>query len=105
MTPISAVFFISSPLTQATTRLKGRPVNGQHRSPSDVEARSAALAAETPALHRAWQSWMCSIDGNAVAFLQSPGIAHPTKSKVEFGCMGKDGFFDDLKIWNADPAK
>ncbi len=46
-----------------------------------------------------------SIDGKAVAFLQSPGIAHPTKSKVEFGCMGKDGFFDDLKVWNAAPAK
>lgn len=46
-----------------------------------------------------------SIDGKPVAFLQSPGIAHPTKSKVEFGCMGKDGFFDDLKIWNAEPTK
>lgn len=45
-----------------------------------------------------------SIDGKAVAFLQSPGIAHPTKSKVEFGCMGKDGFFDDLKVWNAEPS-
>ncbi len=45
-----------------------------------------------------------SIDGKPVAFLQSPGIAHPTKSKVEFGCMGKDGFFDDLKIWNAEPS-
>ena len=29
----------------------------------------------------------------------------PTKSKVEFGCMGKDGFFDDLKIWKAEPLK
>ena len=46
-----------------------------------------------------------TIDGKPVAFLQSPGIAHTTKSKVEFGCMGKDGFFDDLKIWNAAPAK
>jgi len=46
-----------------------------------------------------------SIDGKPVAFLQSPGIAHPTKSKVEFGCMGKDGFFDDLKVYNAEPAK
>lgn len=45
-----------------------------------------------------------TIDGKPVAFLQSPGIAHPTKSKVEFGCMGKDGFLDDLKIWNAAPA-
>ena len=46
-----------------------------------------------------------SIDCKPVAYLQSPGIAHPTKSKVEFGCMGKDGFFDDLKIWNAEPVK
>ena len=46
-----------------------------------------------------------TIDGKPVAYLQSPGIAHPTKSKVEFGCMGKDGFFDDLKIWNAEPVK
>ena len=46
-----------------------------------------------------------SVDGKAVAYLQLPGIAHPTKSKVDFGCMGKDEFFDDLKIWNAEPAK
>lgn len=60
-----------------------------------------------------WHSFMletvgdtmrATIDGKAVAFLQSPGIAHPTKSKVEFGCMGKDGFIDDLKIWNAAPS-
>lgn len=61
-----------------------------------------------------WHSFMletvgdtmrATIDGKAVAFLQSPGIAHPTKSKVEFGCMGKGGCFDDLKIWNAEPVK
>ncbi len=46
-----------------------------------------------------------TIDGKPVAFLQSPGIAHPTKSKVEFGCMGEGGAFDDLKIWNAAPVK
>ena len=45
-----------------------------------------------------------SIDGKPVAFLRSTGIAHPTKSKVEFGCMGKDGGFDDLYIWNAEPV-
>jgi hypothetical protein len=63
---------------------------------------------------QAWHTFMletvgdtmrATIDGKAVGFLQSPGIAHPTKSKVEFGCMGKDGFFDDLKVWNAEPAK
>ena len=46
-----------------------------------------------------------TIDGQPVAFLQSPGIAHPTKSKVEFGCMGQGGCFDDLKIWNAEPVE
>lgn len=45
-----------------------------------------------------------SIDGKAAGVLQSPGIAHPTKSKVEFGCMGQGGFFDDLKVWNAEPS-
>ena len=45
-----------------------------------------------------------TIDGKAVALLQSHGIAHPTKSKVEFGCMGEDVFFDDVKICNAEPA-
>ena len=45
------------------------------------------------------------IDGKPVAFLKSSGIAHPTKSKIEFGCQGKDGYFDDIKIWNAEPVK
>ncbi len=45
-----------------------------------------------------------SIDGQPVAFLKSPGIGHPTKSKLEFGVSGKSGLFDDLKVWNAEPA-
>src|SRR6185312_11331245 len=45
-----------------------------------------------------------TIDGNPVAYLKSPGIAHATKSKIEFGCAGKDGYFDDVKIWNAEPV-
>ena len=59
----------------------------------------------TFALETVGDAMRASVDGKAVAYLQSPGIAHPTKSKVEFGCMGKDGFFDDLKIWNAAPVK
>lgn len=46
-----------------------------------------------------------SIDGKAVAFLKSSGIAHATKSKIELGVAGKDGYFDDLKVWNAEAAK
>jgi len=46
-----------------------------------------------------------TLDGTPVAFLRSSGIAHPTKSKIEFGCAGKDGYFDDIKVWDAEPVK
>jgi hypothetical protein len=46
-----------------------------------------------------------TIDGRPAAFLKSPGIGHATKSKIELGVAGKDGFFDDIKVWNAEPAK
>jgi hypothetical protein len=45
-----------------------------------------------------------SIDGKPVGYLKSPGIGHPTKSKIELGVAGKDGYFDDIKVWNAGPA-
>jgi hypothetical protein len=38
-------------------------------------------------------------------YLKSSGIAHATKTKIELGVAGKDGFFDDIKVWNAEPAK
>jgi hypothetical protein len=59
----------------------------------------------TFALETVGDAMRASVDGKAVAYLQSPGIAHATKSKVEFGCMGKDGFLDDVKIWNAAPVR
>jgi hypothetical protein len=46
-----------------------------------------------------------SIDGKPMAYLKSSGIGHPTKSKIELGVAGKDGYFDDIKVWNAEPAK
>ena len=46
-----------------------------------------------------------SIDGTPVGFLKSAGIGHATKSKIELGVAGKDGFFDDIKVWNAEPVK
>jgi hypothetical protein len=45
-----------------------------------------------------------TLDGKPAAYLKSPGIGHATKSKIEFGVAGKDGFYDDLKIWNAEPV-
>lgn len=46
-----------------------------------------------------------TIDGQPAGYLRSSGIAHATKSKIEFGVAGKDGCYDDLKVWNAEPAK
>lgn len=46
-----------------------------------------------------------TLDGKPAAYLKSSGIGHATKSKIELGVAGKDGWFDDLKVWNAQPAK
>ena len=46
-----------------------------------------------------------TLDGKPAGYLKSSGIAHATKSKIELGVAGKDGYFDDLKVWNAEPAK
>jgi len=46
-----------------------------------------------------------TLDGKPAAFLKSSGIGHATKSKIELGVGGKDGFFDDLKVWNAEAAR
>ena len=46
-----------------------------------------------------------TLDGKPAAFLKSSGIGHATKSKIELGVAGKDGFFDDIKVWNAEAAK
>jgi hypothetical protein len=45
------------------------------------------------------------LDGKPAAYLKSSGIGHPTKSKLEFGVGGKNGYFDDMKVWNAELAK
>jgi hypothetical protein len=46
-----------------------------------------------------------TLDGKPAAFLKSSGIGHTTKSKIELGVAGKDGFFDDIKVWNAEALK
>lgn len=45
------------------------------------------------------------LDGKPVAFLKSPGIGHVTKSKIELGVAGKSGWFESIKVWNAEAAK
>ena len=46
-----------------------------------------------------------TLDGKPAGYLKSSGIAHPTKSKIELGVAGKVGWFGDIKVWNAEPAK
>lgn len=46
-----------------------------------------------------------TLDGKPAGFLKSSGIAHATKSKIELGVAGKDGYFDDVKVWNAEAAE
>lgn len=46
-----------------------------------------------------------TIDGNPAAYFKSAGIGHPTKSKIELGVAGKSGWFEEIHVWNAEPAK
>lgn len=46
-----------------------------------------------------------TIDGKPAGYLKSSGIAHATKSKIELGVAGKGGYFDDIKVWAAAPAR
>ena len=46
-----------------------------------------------------------TIDGKPAGYLKSSGIAHATKSKIELGVAGQSGWFEDIKVWNAEPAK
>jgi hypothetical protein len=46
-----------------------------------------------------------TVDGKPAGYLKSSGIGHPTKSKIEVGVGGKDGLFDDIKVWDAEPTK
>ncbi len=43
-----------------------------------------------------------SLDGKAVGYLKSSGLAHPMKSDFYFAVSGKDALFDDVQIWAAD---
>jgi hypothetical protein len=82
---------------ERTALLKGRQVT----YPAKVESGQwHTLVVETVG-----DEMRVVLDGKPAAYLKSSGIGHPTKSKIEFGVGGKDGYFDDLKVWNAEPAK
>ncbi|MEN6496331.1 MAG: hypothetical protein ABFD16_18765 [Thermoguttaceae bacterium] len=82
---------------EVTKLLVGRQVT----YPAKLEAgKWYALVVET-----AGDEMRVTLDGKPAAYLKSSGIGHPTKSKIELGVAGKDGWFDDIKVWNAEPAK
>ena len=82
---------------ERTKLLAGRQVT----YPTKLEAgKWYALVVETVG-----DEMRVTIDGKPAAFHKSSGIGHATKSKIELGVGGKDGYFDDLKVWNAEPAK
>ena len=82
---------------QVTELLKGRQVT----YPATLKpGKWYALVVETVN-----DEMRVTIDGKPAAYLKSSGIAHATKSKIELGVAGKDGSFDDLKVWDAAPAK
>ena len=77
--------------------LKGRQVT----YPAKLEAGQwYALVVETVG-----DEMRVTLDGKPAAYLKSSGIAHATKSKIELGVAGKDGWFDDIKVWNAEAAQ
>jgi hypothetical protein len=44
-----------------------------------------------------------SLDDKPVAYVKSPGIAHPTKTDFHFTISGKDALFDEVRVWAAEP--
>jgi len=81
---------------ERTKLLAGRQVT----YPAKLEAgKWYALVVETVG-----DTMRVTLDGKPAAFLKSSGIGHATKSKIELGVGGKDGFFDDIKVWNAEPV-
>ena len=45
-----------------------------------------------------------SLDGEPIGYLQSPGLAHPTKESLHFTVSGRDTLFDEVRIWKAKQA-
>lgn len=43
-----------------------------------------------------------SLDGTAIGYLKSPGLAHETKTSFHFTVNGPGVLFDDVKIWAAN---
>ena len=75
--------------TERSKLLAGRQVT----YPAKLETgKWYALAVETVG-----DTMRVTLDGKPAGFLKSSGIGHATKSKIELGVGGKDGFFDKVR--------
>lgn len=82
--------------TERAARLAGRSLTFPV-SPELEKGKWYTLLLET-----AGDAMRVSIDGKPSGYLKSSGIAHPTKSRIELNCGAGDGYFDDIKVWNAE---
>lgn len=98
--------------SNALIELRKDPVNNKAEISTLLAAHSASFPAKLEAgkwykivVETVGDEMRIAIDGKPAGFLKSAGIGHETKSKIEFGVGGKDGWFDNLKVWNAEPAR
>ncbi len=98
--------------SNALIELKKDPVANKDAINKLYAAHSATFPAKLEAgkwytlvVETVGDTMRATIDGQPAGFLQSPGIGHATKSKIELGVAGKVGYFDDIKVWNAEPAR
>jgi hypothetical protein len=84
---------------EATARLKGHSITYPFAEKLE-QGKWYTVVVETVG-----EEMRVTIDGKPAAYLKASGIGHATKSKIELGVGGKDGCFDDIKVWNAEPAK
>ena len=98
--------------SNALIELRKDPVTNKAEIQKLLAAHSASFPAQLEAgkwyalvVETVGQEMRVTIDGKPAGYLKSPGIGHATKSKIELGVAGHDGLFDDIKVWNAEPAK
>ena len=98
--------------SNALIELRKDAVNNKAEISKLLAAHSATFPAKLEAgkwiklvVETVGEEMRVTIDGKPAGYLKSPGIGHATKSKIEFGVGGKDGWFDNLKVWNAEPAQ
>ncbi len=73
-----------------------------------IEGRGTIV--KTPVAPNQWHKMSIEISGDEmrvslnekfVGYLKSSGLAHPTKESVHFTVVGKDTFYDEVRIWKA----